>query len=521
MGRVTKTTFSILGALAVSTAVQAPLAAQDYYDPPAAEEARRVSQRELDALLAPIALYPDQLLAPLLMAATHPHDVEAAASWASRPINASLRGDSLAFAIEPFAWDPSVKTLAQFPDILRMMNDEWDWMVRVGNAFYLQETDVMDSVQRLRHQAFAMGTLRSNEFQRVRFEAGAVVIDMIDPGTVYIPTYDPVRVYGYWSYPEFPPYYFHRPIRVTRYAVVPTLWGWSSWEWHRHRIRVDLPRYQYFRRTNPWRFDDDTWRHDRRGRDINFRRDDPRNGWRDRGPERGPERGPWREPDRQWRGNDGDRRDDGRREWDRRDRNDGPRGEGRRGEAERPRDDRRAGIAPPDISPPNVAPPEQPSAPAAQPPAQIGRPYIQQPTIGTQYRERRWGGEGQRPRFNGEGAEGGRPFQPRQRDRQAYAGPQLTPPAPVAPLVPMPAPVPDAAPQAAPETQARAFRGGERRPRFDGMQRGDGMPRGEGRMRGGGDGGGGGGGDPGRQMRRNPANGGQPSQGTDNPRDHE
>ena len=154
MGRVFKTTLSILGALTVSTAAHVPLSmAQDYNDPPAAiAQDERLSPRELDSLLAPIALYPDQLLAPLLMAATYPHDVEAAAQWASRPINASLRGDGIAFAIEPFPWDPSVKTLAQFPDVLRMLNEEWDWMVRVGNAFYLQESDVMDSVQRLRHQ---------------------------------------------------------------------------------------------------------------------------------------------------------------------------------------------------------------------------------------------------------------------------------------------------------------------------------------------------------------------------------
>lgn len=389
MGRVFTTALSILSALTVATAAHVPFAAaQDYSDPPAAaRQAERVSPRELDALLAPIALYPDQLLAPILMAATYPHDVEAAAQWASRPMNAALRGDGIAFAVEPFPWDPSVKTLAQFPDVLRMLNDEWDWMVRVGNAFYLQESDVMDAVQRLRHQAYAMGTLRSTDLQRVRFEGGAVIIDMIDPGSVYIPAYDPVRVYGYWSYPDFPPYYFRRPVTVTRYVVVPALWGWSSWEWHNHRIRVDRPRYSYFHRSSPWRFNDNTWRHDpRRGREANFRRDDPRDDWR----------GNDRRVDNNWR--DDNRRDD--------------------------------------------------------------------------QRERR--NNGDRPRFNGGGE--GRPFQPR--ERQAYAGPQLTPPAPVAPIAPMP-------PQTAREDRGRGFRGDqdEGRRRFGGNRGGDDENRGNGRDR--------------------------------------
>ncbi len=452
MGRVFKTTLSIIGALTVSTAAHVPFAsAQEYYDPPATAQDERLSPRELDSLLAPIALYPDQLLAPLLMAATYPHDVEAAANWASRPVNASLRGDGLAFAIEPFEWDPSVKTLAQFPDVLRMLNGEWEWMVRVGNAFYLQESDVMDSVQRLRHQAYAMGTLRSSDLQRVRFEGGAVIIDMIDPGSVYIPTYDPVRVYGYWSYPDFPPYYFRRPVTVTRYVVVPTLWGWSSWEWHNHRIRIDRPRYSYFHRSNPWRFNDNTWRHDpRRGREVNFRRDD--------------RRGDWGGNDRR----DGDRRGNVRGDWNRGDRNDGPRDDSRR---EGRRDEQRANLAP-----------------AAPPPANNYRsdPGERQRQLEqgrrNEFRER--GNDGNRPRFKSGGEV--RRFQPR--ERQAYAGPQLTPPAPVAPIAPMPS-------QATREDRGRGFRGGQ----DEGRRQFGGNPGGEERMRNRPEGGG----DLGRQWRRN------------------
>lgn len=462
MGRVFKATLSILGALTVSTAAHVPFAsAQEYYDPPATARDERLSPRELDSLMAPIALYPDQLLAPLLMAATYPHDVEAAANWASRPMNAALRGDGIAFAIEPFDWDPSVKTLAQFPDVLRMLNDEWDWMVRVGNAFYLQESDVMDSVQRLRQQAYAMGTLRSTDMQRVRFEGGAVIIDMIDPGSVYIPRYDPVRVYGYWSYPDFPPYYFRRPVTVTRYVVVPTLWGWSSWEWHNHRIRVDRPRYSYFHRSSPWRFNDNTWRHDpRRGRDVNFRRDE----WR----------GNDRRPDNNWRSND--RRDNDHRDWNRRDRNDGPRDDGRR---DGRRDEQRANVTP--------SAPVLPSNGFRSDPGERQRQFEQ--SRRDEMRERQSGGDGNRPRFNGGGNDGRQFREQRQpRERQAYAGPQLTPPAPVAPIAPMPS-------QATREDRGRGFRGGpdENRRQFGGNQGGEERVRNRPE----------GGGDLGRQLRRN------------------
>lgn len=271
MGRKILAAISIVGALAISAALPLPLAAQDHYDRNSydsrAADHDRLLPRELEALLAPIALYPDQLLAQVLMAATYPRDTAEAAEWARHARNASLRGEALAFALEPWEWDPSVKALVQFPDVLRMLDDEYAWMVRVGNAFLLQERDAMDAIQALRHRAYAAGHLRSTDTQRVRFDNGAIIVDMIDPGLVYIPRYDPLYAYGPWAYPQTPPFFFHRPVVVTRYVVVPALWGWSSWEWHRHRIRLDLPRYRAIHPHGAWRAADDTWRHDpgRRG----------------------------------------------------------------------------------------------------------------------------------------------------------------------------------------------------------------------------------------------------------------
>jgi len=408
MGRVFITTVSILGALAVSTATSVPIAAQDYYASPAAAQGERLAPQALEALLAPIALYPDQLLAPVLMAATYPYDVEQAANWTATAVNASLRGDALAFAVDGFDWDPSVKTLAQFPDVLRMLDDEYDWMVRVGNAFLLQERDVMDAVQRLRHQAYAAGHLRSTDVQRVRFEGGAIVIDMIDPATVYVPSYDPVRVYGAWSYPDYPPYYFYRPVIVSRYVVVPALWGWTSWEWNRHRIRVDLPRYRHFNRHHPWRFNDDTWRHDRSR--ANLRRDDRRDGWRDNdrrrfeGDRRGPDRG----------GNQ---------------RTNAPRVQSAPAGAYRgdPVENRQRMIEREQRGPGNSR----------------GRPPIPNTALAQPAQTQDEGRERRRNRNEGQSVRGNAPegAQPRntRAPRQAYGGPQLTPPGPVAPIVNNPA----------------------------------------------------------------------------------
>ncbi len=486
MGRVFITA-SILSALAISTAAHVPLAAQEYTEDPAAAQAARLSPRELDSLLAPIALYPDQLLAPMLMAATYPHDVEAAADWTSTAVNASLDPDALAFALEPIEWDPSVKTLAQFPDVLRMLDDEWDWMVRVGNAFLLQETDVMDSIQRLRHQAYAAGQLRSTDMHRVRFDNGAIIIDMVQPGTVYVPRYDPIRAYGAWSYPDYPPYYFHNPLTVHRYFVVSSLWGWSSWDWQRHHIRINRDRYRYFDRSHPWRYGDGRWSHDRsRGWNANYRRDgrDGRGDWRDNNRRDNDRRGT------DWNRNDRDGRPDGqwngRRDGDRDGRERGRDGNGRRGE-------QRTDATPnANTLPPSGAfrgdpsenrrrfgenrgaegrfrgrPPEQNAAPA--------------PQAGEEQNRRRDRGEGARDRGGradrgdrGPG-EGRREFRGRQ-GQQAYAGPQVTPPAPVAAMPQEPR---------ANREQRREFRaadaprgnGGENRRQFRGNDGGGGENR--------------------------------------------
>ncbi len=125
-------------------------------------------QEELDQLLAPIALYPDSLLAQILMASTYPLEVVQAGRWIKA--NQTLKGDALTAALEKENWDPSVKSLVNFPQVLDQMNEKLDWTQKLGDAFLVQQKDVMDTVQKLREKAEAQGNLESSEQQKVIVE---------------------------------------------------------------------------------------------------------------------------------------------------------------------------------------------------------------------------------------------------------------------------------------------------------------------------------------------------------------
>src|ERR1700741_4447245 len=124
-----------------------------------AQERVPFRQEELDQMLAPVALYPDSLLSQVLMASTYPLEVVQAARWSRA--NAGLRGQDAARAVEPMSWDPSVKSLAAFPQILTMMDEKLEWTERLGEAFLAQPEDVMESVQGLRRRADAARNLQS------------------------------------------------------------------------------------------------------------------------------------------------------------------------------------------------------------------------------------------------------------------------------------------------------------------------------------------------------------------------
>ncbi|MFN3673181.1 MAG: DUF3300 domain-containing protein, partial [Bosea sp. (in: a-proteobacteria)] len=168
---------------------------------------------ELDALVAPIALYPDTLLAQVLMASTYPLEVVQADRWLAA--NKTLKGDALKSAAEQQPWDISVKSLVATPAVLEMMSKNLDWTQKLGDAVLAQQPDLMDGVQRMRTRAYEAKKLASGPQQTVtvRQESGkqAIVIEPAQADTVYVPYYDPAVVYGSWPYPANPPYYFPAP----------------------------------------------------------------------------------------------------------------------------------------------------------------------------------------------------------------------------------------------------------------------------------------------------------------------
>lgn len=172
----------------------------------------RPSQQELDRLTAPIALYPDDLLAQTLMASTYPLEIREAAKW--RNSNENLQGKSLEDALQKQSWDSSVKSLTATHEVLRQLNNNLEWTQKLGNAFLADQKAVMDTIQTLRKKAYDAGTLKSNDEMTVTLvqkgENTVITIQSPQPETIYVPTYDPTVVYGTWWYSN-PPYYLYPP----------------------------------------------------------------------------------------------------------------------------------------------------------------------------------------------------------------------------------------------------------------------------------------------------------------------
>jgi hypothetical protein len=236
-------------------------------DEPPQQDAPAYAPQQLDQMLAPIALYPDQLVGQILMASTYPLEVVEAYRWLQDPANAGLRDGDLAAAVEPQAWDPSVKALAAFPQVLKTMNDNLPWTEQLGDAFLADQAAVMDSVQRLRQQAQAAGTLRSTPQQLVSQQGPEIEIVPANPEVVYVPYYNPAVIYGDWDYPGYPPYYFSEYPSAgdallfgLAFGVVDVLWGWDRFDWHHHRIDIDDRRFQRINRDRPPRFSG-VWEH--------------------------------------------------------------------------------------------------------------------------------------------------------------------------------------------------------------------------------------------------------------------
>jgi len=255
MNRITRGFTSLAVALCVAAA--APLGAQAPAPSPGAAPAKAggaqpaMSQDKLDSLLAPIALYPDQLLVQTLMASTYPLDVVEAARFVKA--NKELKGDAMVKAAEAKNWDPSVQSLTAYPQVLEMMNDKLEWTQELGDAVLADEAAVMKTVQGLRHKAQAAGNLKSNEQQKVVQQEKTIIIEPAQPQTIYVPTYNPTVVYGSWWAPTYPPYYWPPPAYYyPGYAVGAGLIGfgigvavgsaccWASPHWGGNDINIDV-----------------------------------------------------------------------------------------------------------------------------------------------------------------------------------------------------------------------------------------------------------------------------------------
>lgn len=216
--------------------------------PAFAQDRSGYAQQELDQMLAPIALYPDALLSQILMASTYPLEVVQAARWSRA--HPRLKGQDAVRAVEDKDWEPSVKSLVAFPEILAMMDRKLDWTERLGDAFLAQQEQVMDTVQDLRRRAEAAGNLRSDDRVRVLRQSEIIIIEPVDPHIVYVPYYNPVIVYGPWWWPTHPPVYwapwpgYHAaPAYVSGYywgsgITISTGFFFGAFDWHHRHVKV-------------------------------------------------------------------------------------------------------------------------------------------------------------------------------------------------------------------------------------------------------------------------------------------
>jgi len=250
---------------------------------------QQLGQGELEKLLAPIALYPDDLVAQILTASTYPIEVVEASRWVSAHPN--LRGNVLQDAMQQQRWDPSVKGLTAVPQVLAMMNDKLDWTQQLGEAFLAQPNDVSNAIQQLRGKAQANGNLKSSDKVRVSTVAPPgppppplgpvpvgvdpallppppppeyIVIEPIDPDVYYVPIYDPYVVYGPWLWPAYGPFYWYPPGYVLGAAVIGFSVGffvgsalWCHYNWGSGwgggwggPVTINVVRYNQFNRTN-------------------------------------------------------------------------------------------------------------------------------------------------------------------------------------------------------------------------------------------------------------------------------
>jgi len=185
------------------------------------QEAPKIPSVQLDSLVAPIALYPDPLLTQVLVASTYPLEIIQLQQWIEK--HKDLKDQALTDAVQKQDWDPSIQAMAVLPEVVKQLAENIKWTTDLGNAFLVQQSDVMDAVQRMRKKAMDAGNLKSSEQQKVETKVvetkPVVVIVQANPQVVYVPTYNPVVVYGPPVYP-YPPIYYPPPSYYAAGAAV-------------------------------------------------------------------------------------------------------------------------------------------------------------------------------------------------------------------------------------------------------------------------------------------------------------
>jgi len=217
----------------------------------AADETSRIPADQLDSLVAPIALYPDPLLAQTLAASTYPLELMQLQQWLAR--NPGVKDKALADAVAKQPWDPSIQAMAPLPDVVKRLTDDIQWTTDLGNAFLAQQSDLMDAVQRMRQKAQMTGNLNSTAQQKVETEVveskQVIVIEQADPQVVYVPSYNPTVVYGAPVYPYPPIYYppagYYAAGAAISFGVGVAMgaawgggWGWNA-GWGHNDIQIN------------------------------------------------------------------------------------------------------------------------------------------------------------------------------------------------------------------------------------------------------------------------------------------
>jgi hypothetical protein len=250
---------------------QPPAPAQDAQapaQPPQRAQYTQQTPEQMQQLVAPIALYPDSLVAQILAASTFPEQVVEADRWVQA--HPDLKGDDLGKAVDQQPWDPSVKALAAFPSVLGNMDKNLSWTSSLGDAYYNQQQDVMDAVQVMRRKAQDSGNLKTTPQQKVVDQDSAIDIEPVDPEVVYVPAYDPWLVYGdpILAWPGWYPYpgiWFGGPYLSFGFGFGIGWfggfgWGWGHWgfDWHNHYAVYNHNRYYsrsttFYNRNNYYR----------------------------------------------------------------------------------------------------------------------------------------------------------------------------------------------------------------------------------------------------------------------------